>query len=140
MAFAVIETGGKQYRVSLGSVLTLERLEASAGENISFEKVLMYQDSKDPMVGKPYIEGVIIKAEVLQQLRGPKIRVSTFKSKKRQRRTLGHRQELTQVKVVEMRLASEKVAPKAASKGKIKAEVTDTPVVENSNKPQDENI
>jgi large subunit ribosomal protein L21 len=140
MAFAVIETGGKQYRVSLGSVLTLERLEVPAGENISFEKVLLYQDSKDPVIGKPYVEGAIVKAEVLQQLRGPKIRVSTYKSKKRQRRTLGHRQELTQVKVVEMRLASEKVTPKSASKSKVKAEVTDTSVLENLNKPQDENI
>lgn len=97
MAFAVIETGGKQYRVSPGNVVTLEKLEAKEGETISFDKVLMYQDSKEPVVGTPFVSGVKVEAEVLAQTKGPKIRVFTYKPKKRQRRTLGHRQSVTQV-------------------------------------------
>ena len=86
MAFAVVETGGKQYRVSPGSVLEVEKLEAGEGDKISFPNVLMYQDGPDPVIGSPFIEGVSVKAEVVAQTKGDKIRVFTYKAKKRQRR------------------------------------------------------
>jgi len=99
MAFAVIETGGKQYRVSPGTVLSVEKLEAEEGSTISFSKVLMYQTGAEPVIGTPLVEGITVTAEVLGQIKGTKIRVFTYKPKKRQRRTLGHRQQLTQIKV-----------------------------------------
>lgn len=102
MAFAVIETGGKQYRVSPGSVVTIEKLEVEEGSKVSFDKVLMYQTEEVPVVGAPFVDGVSVEAEILAQTKGQKIRVSTYKSKKRQRRTLGHRQQLTQIKVLEI--------------------------------------
>lgn len=104
MAYAIIETGGKQYRVSPGDVLVIEQLEANEGDNIAFEKVLMYQDSQEPVVGDPFIEGAVVTAQVMGQSRGPKIRVFTYKPKKRQRRTLGHRQMITEVKIQEIKL------------------------------------
>lgn len=105
MAFAIIETGGKQYRVNAGDTLEIEQLEADKGEKVAFDKVLMYQNSAEPVVGNPFVEGAVVTAEVVGQIRGDKIRVSTYKPKKRQRRTLGHRQMLTQVKILEIKTA-----------------------------------
>ncbi|MCC2632103.1 MAG: ribosomal protein [Patescibacteria group bacterium] len=102
MAFAVIETGGKQYRVSPGSFVSVEKLEATEGDNFVFDKVLMYQDGETPVIGAPMVDGAVVTAQIVSQFRGPKIRVSTYKAKKRQRRTLGHRQSLTQVKILEI--------------------------------------
>lgn len=102
MAFAIIETGGKQYRVSPGSVLAIEKLEAKEGEKITFSQVLMYQDAAEPVIGAPFIDGIQVNAEVLGQVKGDKIRVFTYKPKKRQRRTLGHRQQITQIKIIDI--------------------------------------
>lgn len=109
MAFAVIETGGKQYRVSPGSFVTVEKLEAQGGDQLVFDKVLMYQTTEAPVIGAPHVAGVTVTATVVAQVKGPKIRVSTYKPKKRQRRTLGHRQQLTQVKIID-------IPPAAAAK------------------------
>lgn len=109
MAFAVIETGGKQYRVSPGTVVSVEKLNVKEGEKLTFDKVLLYQDSEAPIVGAPFIEGAIVSAEVLTERRGPKIRVFKYKAKKRQRRTMGHRQTYTQVKILD-------IAPTAPAK------------------------
>ena len=108
MAFAVIETGGKQYRVSPGSVVEIERLEEEVGKTISFDKVLMYQTGEIPVTGNPFIEGVVVTAEVMGEIKGEKIRVFTYKPKKRQRRTMGHRQMYTQVKIQEIALPKAK--------------------------------
>ena len=102
MAFAVIETGGKQYRVTPGAVLTVEKIAGTEGSTVSFSKVLMYQTGTEPVVGTPFVEGVTVTATVMGQVKGTKIRVFTYKPKKRQRRTLGHRQQLTQVKIGEI--------------------------------------
>ena len=110
MAFAVIETGGKQYRVSPGNILEIEKLEEDSGSTITFDKVLLYQDGPDPIVGQPYLEGITVTAEVMGQIKGDKIRVFTYKAKKRQRRTLGHRQQLTQVKIQEIKAAKKSTA------------------------------
>jgi len=113
MAFAVIETGGKQYRVSPGSVLTIERLEGEEGSSITFSKVLMCQTGSEPVIGTPLVEGMTVTAQIMGQILGTKIRVSTYKPKKRQRRTLGHRQQLTQIKVTEIgATTTKKTAPK----------------------------
>jgi large subunit ribosomal protein L21 len=110
MAFAVIETGGKQYRVSPGSLVEIEKLEGEAGSSVTFTQVLMYQDGPDPVVGAPFVDGVTVTGEVVAQVKGDKIRVFTYKPKKRQRRTLGHRQQLTQVKIKDIVAAKAKTS------------------------------
>ncbi len=93
--YAVIQTGGKQYRVANGDVITVEKLGGDAGSTLAIEPVLMVNDGKATQIGAPVIEGASVTAEVVEQTRGDKIVV--FKKKRRQgyRRTMGHRQELT---------------------------------------------
>ena len=100
--YAVIRTGGKQYRVAAGDELTVEKLPAEAGETIQFDEVLML-GGEQPAVGTPLVEGAAVKAEVVEQTRGPK--VVTFKKRRRKhgsKRIRGHRQHLTLVRVTEI--------------------------------------
>ncbi len=118
--FAVIKTGGKQYRVAKDDVITVERLDGEAGGPVSFEQVLML-GGDDTKVGAPVIEGASVSGEIVEQTRGEKIIV--FKKQRRQnyRRKKGHRQDLTVVRITDI-LASGKPAKKAAkSKAKPKA-------------------
>jgi large subunit ribosomal protein L21 len=96
---AVIKTGGKQYRVAEGDVLNVETLAGEAGDTIAFDEVLAVGDGADIKIGTPIVEGAKVEAEILDQTRGEKIIV--FKKKRRQgyRRTAGHRQNLTVVRV-----------------------------------------
>ena len=101
--YAVIQTGGKQYRVANGDVITVEKLEGEAGSTLLIEPVLMVNDGKAPStIGAPIVEGASVAAEVVEQTRGDKIIV--FKKKRRQgyRRTMGHRQELTVLRVLDV--------------------------------------
>lgn len=98
--YAVIETGGKQYRVSQGDVLEVESLQAKVGETVELSRVLLLQDDKDIKVGSPLIDGGVVKAEVVAQTRGPKTIVFKKKRRKAYRRTRGHRQSLTRLKIV----------------------------------------
>jgi len=100
--FAVIKTGGKQYKVSSGDVLTIERLAASAGETVQFNDILML-GGDDLTIGSPLIDGAAVQAEVVEQGRGDK--VWSFKRRRRKhgsKRLKGHRQYLTTVKVTEI--------------------------------------
>lgn len=103
--FAVIETGGKQYLIKTGDSLKVEKLEVEAGKEMVFDKVLLLakEDGTDVKIGKPYLAGVSIAADVEAQGRGKKIRVVKFKNKIRYKRTNGHRQPFTQVKVKEVK-------------------------------------
>ncbi len=98
--YAVIETGGKQYRVSQGDVLEVESLEGKVGETIDLSRVLLLNDEKETRIGSPVVEGSIVKAEVVAQTRGPKIIIFKKKRRKAYRRTKGHRQSLTRLKIV----------------------------------------
>ena len=97
--FAVIRTGGKQYRVVPGDVIKVERLAGEAGSTIAFDQVLMVGEGAEATVGKPLVSGASVAAEVVAQDRGPKIIV--FKKKRRQnyRRKRGHRQDLTVLRI-----------------------------------------
>ena len=97
--YAVLKTGGKQYKVAPNDVIMVEKLVADAGTYIEIDHVLMIGDDKTSTVGAPLIEGARVAAEVLEQKRGKKIIV--FKKKRRQnyRRTIGHRQELTVLRI-----------------------------------------
>ena len=123
MMFAVIKTGGKQYRVSAGDEFTVEKLVAEAGETIQFNQVLML-GGDETTVGAPLVEGAVVNAEVVEQTRGPK--VVSFKKRRRKhgsKRLKGHRQHLTMVRITEILADGEKAAkPKAKKKAVKKAE------------------
>lgn len=97
--YAVIKTGGKQYKVAQGDILEIERLPGSAGQTIEFTEVLAVDAGKGLKVGTPILTGAKVTAELVNQTRGPKIIV--FKKRRRQnsRRKNGHRQDLTLVKI-----------------------------------------
>ncbi|MFY7960282.1 MAG: 50S ribosomal protein L21 [Elsteraceae bacterium] len=97
--FAVIRTGGKQYRVSQDDQITVERLAAEAGETLTLTDVLMVGDDAGVKVGRPVLEGASVSVEVVSQARGPKLII--FKKRRRQnsRRKNGHRQDLTILKI-----------------------------------------
>ncbi|PWC41395.1 MULTISPECIES: 50S ribosomal protein L21 [unclassified Azospirillum] len=97
--FAVIRTGGKQYKVASGDVIKVEKLEAEAGASITLDDVLMVSDAGSTTIGTPTVAGASVAAEVVAQDRGPKIIV--FKKKRRQnyRRKNGHRQDLTVLRI-----------------------------------------
>ncbi len=99
--YAVIETGGKQYLIKTGDSLKVEKLEAEAGKEVVFDKVLLLakEDGTDVQIGTPYLKGVSISASVEEQGRSKKIRVVKFKRKVHYKRAGGHRQHFTKVKV-----------------------------------------
>ena len=97
--YAVIKTGGKQYRVAKGQTLKVEQLSVDAGEVIDFEQVLMIADGDNITVGAPFIEGGKVSAKVKAHGRGNKIEVIKFKRRKQYRKQMGHRQNYTEVKV-----------------------------------------
>ncbi|KAA3499913.1 MULTISPECIES: 50S ribosomal protein L21 [Rhizobium/Agrobacterium group] len=100
--FAVIKTGGKQYRVAADSVLTIEKLEAEAGATVEFTEVLVIGEGADAAFGAPFVKGAIVKAEVVEHNRGKK--VIAFKKRRRQnsKRSRGHRQHHTVVRITDI--------------------------------------
>jgi len=100
MAFAIIETGGKQYKVAEGDVLTVEKLKgAKEGDTVTFDKVLLIDDGTKTEVGTPYLSGNTIEVELTEQGKGKKLYVQKFKSKSRYKRRLGHRQSHSKISV-----------------------------------------
>lgn len=99
MKHAIIETGGKQYRVAEGDVIFIEKLNAEEGDAVTFDKVLAVVDGADTAFGAPYVEGVSVSGKVLKQGRDRKIRVYKMKPKKGYRNTKGHRQPYTKVEI-----------------------------------------
>lgn len=101
--FAVIKTGGKQYRVAANDVITVEKLEAEAGSTIDLNEVLMVGSDAGVQVGAPTIAGASVKAEVVAHPRGPRLIIFKKKRRKHYRRRNGHRQDLTQLRITEIR-------------------------------------
>ncbi len=97
--YAVIHTGGKQYRVEEGETLKIEKLEVEAGADIEFDKVLMVQSDAGIQVGKPYLEGGKVTANVADQGRHKKVKILKFKRRKHHMKRMGHRQSYTEVKI-----------------------------------------
>jgi large subunit ribosomal protein L21 len=106
--FAVVKTGGKQYRVVENDVLLVEKLAGEAGETIEFGEILMI-GGDEVTVGAPFIKGALVRAEVLEQLRGPKV-ISFVKRRRKHssQRTRGHRQQLTRVRITGISAATTK--------------------------------
>ena len=99
--FAIVKTGGKQYRVGVGDQITVERLEGDVGAEISLDEVLAV-GGEAPQIGKPVVAGASVKAKIVQQPRGTKVIVFKKKRRKNYRRKRGHRQELTVLKIQEI--------------------------------------
>jgi len=97
--YAVIETGGKQYRVSEGDRIHIEKAEGQPGDEILFDKVLLVEKESSIRVGRPYLEGTSVRAEILAQRRARKIVVFKFKRRKNYKRKAGHRQPYTGVMI-----------------------------------------
>ncbi len=97
--YAVIQTGGKQYRVQQGTTLKIEKLELEAGDSIEFDKVLMVQAEDAIKIGQPYLEGGKVTATVLSQGRHAKIRIIKFRRRKHHMKHMGHRQYYTEVQI-----------------------------------------
>lgn len=105
--FAVLTTGGKQYRVEAGTELLIERVAGDAGSSITFDRVLMLGDGDSVTVGTPTVDGASVSGTVIGEALGPKLVVFKFKQKVKYRRRAGHRQHLTRVRIDEI-LASGK--------------------------------
>ncbi|MFT5259364.1 MAG: large subunit ribosomal protein L21 [Saprospiraceae bacterium] len=110
--YAVVETGGKQYRVSVGDKLKVEKLDVEEGASLQLDKVLMINDDGKLTVGEPHVAGTSVEATVLGQGRGDKIRIVKFKRRKKYRRLQGHRQSFTELEITA--IGGSKAAPKKA--------------------------
>ncbi|MCF6320319.1 MAG: 50S ribosomal protein L21 [Rhizobiaceae bacterium] len=129
--FAVIKTGGKQYRVAADDILKIEKLAGDAGDMVEFSEVLMVGEGGDASIGAPFVDGALVTAEVVTQGRTRKI--IAFKKRRRQnsRRTIGHRQHLTTVRIAEIltggakpkKVAAKKAAPVKKEAAPAKAKV-----------------
>lgn len=97
--FAIVETGGKQYRVAEGEVIEVEKLAVPEGETVTLDHVLMVADGEQMRVGKPLVEGARVEARVVDQDRGRKLIVFKYKPKTRYRVKTGHRQSLTRLQI-----------------------------------------
>ena len=97
--YAVIATGGKQYRVSEGAVLRVEKLGAEEGASIEFDRVLLVGNGDSVSVGKPFVDGGKVQATVMSQGKARKVEILKFRRRQNYRRTKGHRQNFTQVKI-----------------------------------------
>ena len=97
--YAVIQTGGKQYRVQQGDVILVEKLDCQAGDAVSFDSVLLVSGDAGTKVGAPLVAGAVVEGKVLDQVKGKKIVVYKYKAKKNERKKQGHRQPYTKVQI-----------------------------------------
>ncbi|MBI3322649.1 MAG: 50S ribosomal protein L21 [Candidatus Omnitrophica bacterium] len=102
MEYAIILTGGKQYRVSPGALLDVEKLDGEAGAEVQLEQVLAVRKESAFQVGRPSLTGTRVKAQIVAQTQGPKVINFKFKRRKGYHRKVGHRQELTRLKILEI--------------------------------------
>jgi large subunit ribosomal protein L21 len=122
--YAVVETGGKQYKVEQGSSLLVDRLDAKEGDKVALRAV-MFRDT-DVIAAPKELEKVKVEATVGEHLRGPKVKVFKYKAKKGYRRRAGHRSELTRLEVTELKLLKSKpAAKKPAAKKAVKEKASD---------------
>lgn len=101
--YAVIETGGKQYRVQPGDVVYIEKLDVEENAEVTFDKVIAVSAEDGIKVGAPYVEGAVVTAKALKNGKAKKVVVFTYKSKKNEKRKMGHRQPYTKVEIAEIK-------------------------------------
>ncbi len=102
MKFAIIEDGGKQYKVEVGTILNLEKIETEEGKTVKFPFVVLTADGEKTEIGTPFLSGTAVEGKVLEQGKAKKIRIVHKKSKKRMHKVRGHRQPFTQVEITSL--------------------------------------
>ncbi len=126
MQYAVIKTGGKQYKVSEGSEIEVDKIDGELGTEIKFDNVLLVADGDVFQVGQPQVEGVHVQAKVMEHKKGKKIRVAKFKAKARYRKVTGHRQHLTKLQITKISVIGSKkseVKPLKVTKQRAQASI-----------------
>ena len=113
--YAIIESCGRQYKVSEGDVVFFEKLDVEEGKKVTFDKVVLVSEDKKVEVGAPYVKGVKVEGKVVANGKGKKILVYKYKAKKNYRRTQGHRQPYTKIEITKIKTPAEK-AEKTAEK------------------------
>jgi len=103
MKLAVIETGGKQYKVAVGQKIQIEKLDKEVGSEVSFDKILMLADGEDVNIGSPYLKGANVKAKITENYKDDKKIVFKYHSKTRRRKKKGHRQQMTEIEIMEIK-------------------------------------
>ena len=122
--FAVIKTGGKQYKVQEGDVLNVEKLNMEKEKKVTFDKVLLIEDEGKTLIGTPFVENALVRAEVIENFKDKKVLIFKKKRRKQYRKTRGHRQELTRIKIEEI-IQGIKAAPKKKPAEVVKKEKED---------------
>ncbi len=100
--YAIVETGGKQYRVQKDDVIDIERIDSDEGATVSLDKVLLLADNGEIKVGKPIVTNAVISAEIVSHLRGKKVVAFKKKRRKGYKRKIGHRQELSRIRIADI--------------------------------------
>lgn len=113
--YAIIESCGKQYKVSEGDVVFFEKLDTEEGKKVTFNEVVLVSDDKKVEVGAPYVKGVKVEGKVIAHGKGKKIIVYKYKAKKNYRRTQGHRQPFTKVEITKIAIPAAKTEAKATA-------------------------
>ena len=116
--YAVIKTGGKQYKVTQGDVLRVETLSAAEGETVTFDQVLLISDGGDVQLGSPIIDGKTVTANIVKHARGKKIEIIKFRRRKHYRKQMGHRQNYTEIEItaIDGKAGEKKAKPAPAAK------------------------
>ena len=97
--YAIVDSGGKQYKVQEGEILRVEKLAGEMGDDVSFDKILMFSDGENVNIGTPLLEDVAVSGHIVEQGKAKKIIVFKYKRRKRYRRKQGHRQQFTAIKI-----------------------------------------
>lgn len=105
--YAIVESGGRQYRAEVGHTFSVEKLPYEVGEKIDLDDVLLFVNGDEIQIGQPYVPGVSVKATVVEQYKGKKIFVWKYRPKKRYRRRQGHRQQYTRLRIDAINLDEE---------------------------------
>lgn len=118
--YAVVQTGGKQYRVSEGDVISVEKLNAETGSTVVLDEVLVIGGDAETLVGKPFVEGASVSAEIIESGKGKKLVIFKYKAKKDYRRKQGHRQPYTRLQIKSISAQGKAKAAPAAGTGPAK--------------------
>ena len=121
MEYAIVKTGGKQYKVSAGSVIEIDKLKNEKDKEVVLENVLLWVSDGEVKIGNPFLSGIKVKAKVIDHIKGDKIKVAKFKSKVRYRRAMGFRPHITRLEIKSIEggkttVKIDKKTPKASSK------------------------
>ena len=124
--YAVLNSGGKQYKVQKGEVLKVEKISGDVGSSVTFDRVLMFSDGENVSIGQPVLDSVSVEGHIVEQGKARKIIVFKYKRRKRFRRKNGHRQQFTAVLIDSIKAKGTKAAKAAEPKAEAKAEVKES--------------